>query len=403
MSGWKSFSLFDPTPEHKALREMTKNFAQREVEPQAQEFDRKEQFNLPLFQKLGEQGLTGLLIPEKWGGSGMDLTASVIVNEELSATDPGLCLAYLAHSVLCAYNIYRNGSSAQKDLWLPALCSGKQVGALAMSEPDCGTDARAMKTKAVKKNGKYILNGRKMWITNGSVDESKTPCDFLILYSQTEKGISAFVVEKGFPGFFVGQKIKDKLGMRASNTCELVFDNCEVPESHLLGEEGQGLLQMVRNLEVERITLAAMSLGIAGRCLEEMNRYGSKRESFGQPIRRFGQIQKHIAQSYGEYQSARAYTYETARSYRDGSGDQRIASENASGQRLNSDGAKLIAGQTGKNIADRAIQVLGGYGYVGEYQVERFWRDAKLLEIGGGTTEALEKNITKDLDGITQI
>ncbi|MCY4513176.1 MAG: acyl-CoA dehydrogenase family protein, partial [Bdellovibrionales bacterium] len=227
MSDWKAFSFLNPTAEHKALRNMVRGFVTKEVEPQVQEFDRKEQFNLPLFHKLGEQGLLGLLIPAEFGGSGMDLTASVIVHEELSASDPGLCLSYLAHSVLCAYNIYRNASPEQKKLWLPPLSEGKWIGAMAMSEADCGTDVRAMKTKAVKRNGKYILNGRKMWITNGSVDEKKTPCDCCLVYAQTDKGISAFLVEKTSFGFSVGQKIKDKLGMRASNTCELIFENCE--------------------------------------------------------------------------------------------------------------------------------------------------------------------------------
>ena len=380
---------------------MVRDFVTKEVEPQVQEFDRREQFNLPLFRKLGEQGLLGLLIPSEFGGSGMDLTASVIAHEELSASDPGLCLAYLAHSVLCAYNIYRNASQEQKKLWLPPLSEGSWIGAMAMSEPDCGTDVQAMKTKAIKKNGKYILNGRKMWITNGSVDEDKTPCDCCLVYAWTDKGISAFLVEKTSPGFSVGQKIKDKLGMRSSNTCELVFENCE---GHLIGEEGRALIQMVKNLEVERITLAAMSLGIARRCLEEMNHYSSKRESFGKPIRFYGQIQKHIAQSYGEFQAARTYVYETARSYRSES-EVKAHPDNASlpNQRLQSDGVKLIASRVGKDIADRAIQVLGGYGYVGEYRVEQFWRDAKLLEIGGGTIEALEKNITKDLHGISSI
>ena len=175
---------------------------------------------------------------------------------------------------------------------------------MAMSEPDCGTDVQAMKTTAVKKGDKYILNGRKMWITNGSVDEDKTPCDCCLVYGKVDDKFSTFVVEKHFSGFSVGQKITDKLGMRASNTCELVFDDCEVPESHLIGEEGKGLQNMMRNLEVERLTLAAISIGIAGRCLEEMNRYSSKRFSFGKPIRDFGQIQKHIAQSYGEFQSS---------------------------------------------------------------------------------------------------
>ena len=212
MADWKNPSLFNPTPEHLALREMVRDFVSREVEPQAREFDRKEEFNLSLFRKLGEQGFLGLLIPEEFGGSAMDLRACVMVHEELSASDPGLCLAYLAHSVLCAYNIYRNGGEDQKKRWLADLCRGKRVGALAMSEPDCGTDVRAMKTRAVKKNGEYILTGRKMWITNGSLDENKTPCDCCLLYARTGDGFSAFVVEGGNRRIFRRTKDKGQIG-----------------------------------------------------------------------------------------------------------------------------------------------------------------------------------------------
>ena len=390
MSDWKNFSLFNPSPEHKALREMTADFVQKEVEPQALEFDKKEQFNLELFRKLGELGLLGLLVKEEeLGGSGMDLTAMVLVHEELSRSDPGFCLAYLAHSVLCVYNIYRNASEEQKKLWLPYLCKGEKVGAMAMSEPDCGTDVLAMKSSTVKKDGTYILNGRKMWITNGCLDEQKTACDLCLLYAKTGDKISSFIIEKNFKGFSVGQKIKDKLGMRTSNTAELVFDDCEVPVHHLIGKEGDSLIHMMRNLEVERLALSSMSLGIAGRSLEIMNRYASERQSFKKSIRSFGQIQKYIAKSYSEYQAVRTYIYYTAR---------KMQAEPLKNHRLACDSAKLLAGEIGKNTADRAIQVLGGYGYVGEYTVERLWRDAKLLEIGGGTNEALEKNITKELE-----
>lgn len=387
MSDWKNFSIFDPSPEHKALRSMIADFVRKELEPQSLEFDRKEEFNLELFRKLGDLGLLGLLVGENHGGSSMDLSAMVLVHEELSRSDPGFCLAYLAHSVLCVYNIYRNADEKQKQLWLSDLCRGDKIGAMAMSEPDCGTDVLAMKTSAVKKADKYILNGRKMWITNGCLDDKKTACDYCLVYAKTGDQISSFVVERGFKGFSVGQKIKDKLGMRASNTAELVFDNCEVPASHLIGKEGDSLIHMMRNLEVERLALGAMSLGIASRSLEIMNRYASERKSFKKTIRSFGQIQKHIAESYSEYQAIRSYTYDTAR---------RVQAEPLKNHRLDCDGVKLLSAKVGKNIADRAIQVLGGYGYVGEYIVERLWRDAKLLEIGGGTNEALEKNITKE-------
>ena len=392
MSESQNISLFNPSSEHKALREMTAQFVKKEVESQALEYDKKEEFNLELFRKLGKLGLLALLVKEdELGGSGMDLTAMLIAHEELSYSDPGFCLAYLAHSVLCVYNIYRNANEDQKKLILPGLCSGGKIGAMAMSEADCGTDALAMKTHAVKKASHYILNGRKMWITNGCIDNNKQACDFVLVYAKTGDKISSFVVEKSFKGFSVGQKIGDKLGMRASNTAELVFENCEVPDSHLIGKEGDSLIHMMKNLEVERLALASMSLGIARRCLEIMNKYSLERKSFKKSIRSFGQIQKYLAKSYAEYQAVRSYIYSTA---------QQMQAGPSKNHRLNCDGVKLLAGELGKVIADRAIQVLGAYGYVGEYVVERLWRDAKLLEIGGGTNEALEKNISKELEAL---
>ena len=387
MSRFKSHSLFDPSPEHKALREMLSDFIQKEVEPQALESDKRESFNLELFRKLGDLGLLGLLVKEELGGAGMDLSAMIIAHEELGSSDPGLCLSYLAHSVLCVYNIYRNSSEDQKKQWLPKLCSGQAIGAMAMSEPNCGTDTLAMESQAVKQDKHYLLDGRKMWITNGCIDDNKTPCDFVLLYAKTGDSISSFMIEKSFEGFSVGQKIMDKLGMRASNTAELIFDHCKIPESHLIGKEGDSLIHMMRNLEVERLALAGISLGIARRCLNIMNQYSSERRAFNKKIRAFGQVQKYLANSYSEYQSVRAYVYNIARQMKEDSN-----------YRLECDSAKLLAGKMGKNIADRAIQVLGGYGYVGEFTVERLWRDAKLLEIGGGTNEALEKNISKELE-----
>lgn len=389
---FKSFDLYNPTEEHKMLRQMVKDFVDAQVEPQAHQYDREEKFNLELFRNLGELGLLGITVPEEYGGSGMDPTAAVIAHEELSASDPGFCLAYLAHSMLCVNNVAMNASDEQKKNWLPKLCSGEWVGSMAMSEPHVGTDVLGMMSTAEKKGDKYILNGRKMWITNGTVDENNTPGDAVLIYAKTgEKDgrpqISTFFVEKSFKGFSVGQKIRDKLGMRASNTAELVFEDCEVPATHLIGHEGDSLLHMMRNLELERLTLAAMSLGIARRSIEIMNRYASEREAFGKPLSFFGQIQKAIGDSYAEYMAAKAYVYDTAR---------RMDLSKA-GHRLDSDGVKLFASTMGKDVADRAIQVLGGYGYVGEYVVERLWRDAKLLEIGGGTIEAHQKNITRDL------
>ncbi|NJL23765.1 MAG: isovaleryl-CoA dehydrogenase [Calothrix sp. SM1_5_4] len=389
---WQAFDLYNPTEEHAMLRQMVRDFVTSEVEPQAAEFDREERFNLPLFRRLGELGLLGITVDDTYGGSGMDAVAAAIAHEELSASDPGFALAYLAHAMLCVNNLSANADEEQKRRWLPKLCSGEWVGAMAMSEPHVGTDVLGMKSTAVRQGDHYVLNGRKMWITNGTVDENRTPCDCVLVYARTgEKNgkpqISTFLVEKGSPGFAVGQKIQDKLGMRASNTAELVFQDCKVPARNLIGQEGESMLHMMRNLEIERLTLAAMSVGLARRALEIMVKYSGEREAFGQPLTYFGQIQKMIGESYAEYRAAKAYLYETARQMR----------LNAHGQRLDSDGVKLVASTAGKNIADRAIQALGGYGYVGEYVVERLWRDAKLLEIGGGTLEAHQKNITRDL------
>jgi isovaleryl-CoA dehydrogenase len=384
--------LFNPSEEVSMLRQMVRQFAEAELEPQALEHDRKEIFNLELFRKCGELGLLGLTVPEEYGGAGQGPVAAVVVHEELSAVDPGFCLAYLAHSMLCVNNLAQNGSEEQKKKWLPKLSSGEWVGAMAMSEPHVGTDVLGMKTTAAKKGDKYVINGRKMWITNGAVDDNGTPADCVWVYARTgeAKGrpqVSTFMVEKGMKGYSVGQKIKDKTGMRASNTAELVFENCEVPAGNLVGHEGDSMVHMMRNLELERLTLAAMSLGIARRSIQIMNKYATEREAFGQPLSYFGQIQRYIADSYAEYMAARTYTYNTAR----------MMNLEASGQRVDSDGVKLVAATMGKNVADRAMQVLGGYGYVGEYVVERLWRDAKLLEIGGGTIEAHQKNITRDL------
>jgi len=386
LSDLSRYDLYNPTESHSMLRNMVREFATNEIEPQALECDRAERFNVELFRKLGELGLLGITVPEEHRGSGMDAVAAVIAHEEISASDPGFCLAYLAHSMLFVNNVYQNGSDEQRQRFLPKTLTGEQIGGMCMSEPHVGTDVLGMKTTAEKKGDNYLLNGRKMWITNGMINEDELG-DVFLVYAKTGDRISSFVVEKGAPGFSSGQKIKDKLGMRASTTAELVFDDCEVPAANLLGDEGDSMIHMMKNLEIERVTLAAMSLGIGMRCLRVMCRYANEREAFGRPIRDFGQIQRYIARSYASWKAARAYVYDTAR---------RLNLDEP-GNRIDSDGVKLVAGEMGKEVADAAIQVLGGYGYVGEYTVERLWRDAKLLEIGGGTNEAHEKNITKDL------
>ncbi|CAI8188365.1 MAG: Acyl-CoA dehydrogenase [Methanobacteriota archaeon] len=394
MSNWDTFDLANPTEEHAMLREMIRDFVESEVEPQAHEHDKHERFNLPLFRMLGEYGLLGITVPEEYGGSGLDATAAVIAHEEIAASDPGFGLAYLAHSMLFVNNLAQNGSEEQKARILPKVCSGEWVGAMAMSEPNYGTDVLGMETTADQdKDGNWVINGNKMWITNGSIDDDRTPADVVWVYARTgldDRGrpeLSTFIIEKGAPGYTVGQKIYDKTGMRASNTAELVFADCKVGPESLVGSPGSSIHHMMKNLEIERLTLAAMSLGIARRSLDIMNRYASDREAFGKQIRSFGQMQRHIGESYAEYRAMRAYIYDTAR----------LLDLNDGGQRLDSDGVKLYATTKAKEIADRAIQVLGGYGYVAEYVVERLWRDSKLLEIGGGTLESHHKNITRDL------
>jgi isovaleryl-CoA dehydrogenase len=382
--------LFNPTEEHAALRATLRQFVEHEVDPQAAVHDKTETFNIGLFRKLGEIGVLGITVDEKYGGAGMDAVAAVIAHEELAAADPGFTLSYLAHSMLFVNNFFRNASDEQRTRYLPDCCSGAKVGGMCMSEPSVGTDVLGMSTTAVRRGDTYLLNGAKMWITNGAVSDTELGDIFLVYARTGDKGarsFSQFLVEKGAAGFRLGQKVKDKLGMRASTTAELVFDNCEVPAANLIGNEGDAVGHMMRNLEIERLTLAAMSLGIARRSIEVMNRYASERKAFGQPIREFGQIQAHIATSYAQWMAGRSYVYQTA-SHLD---------LQKGGHRIDSDGVKLYCGTMGKEVADRAIQVLGGYGYVGEYQVERLWRDAKLLEIGGGTIEAHQKNLARDL------
>ena len=384
----------NPTDEHHMLREMVRDFVNESVEPQALEFDRNERFNLELLRSMGEMGLLGITASEEHGGASLDAVAAVIVHEELSASDPGFALAYLAHSMLFVNNLEFNGDEAQRARILPKVCSGEWIGAMAMSEPDAGTDVLGLTTTAVQRDdGSWVINGRKMWITNGCIDEDGTPADVVWVYAKTgndDKGraqLSSFLVEKGMPGYSVGQKIIDKTGMRASNTAELVFEDCIVPADNLVGEVGDSMIHMMRNLEIERVALAAMSLGIARRCLSEMNKYATDREAFGKQIRDFGQMQRYIGESWAKYRAMRAYIYDTANNLALGK----------AGQRLDSDGVKLFATTAAKEIADAAIQVMGGYGYVAEYVVERLWRDSKLLEIGGGTIESHQKNITRDL------
>jgi isovaleryl-CoA dehydrogenase len=371
--------LTNPTEEHALLRRTVREFARKQVEPQAEAHDRSGELNRGLLRALGELGLLGVTIPEPAGGAGMDAVASVIVHEELAGSDPGFTLAYLAHSLLFVNNFYWAATPEQHARYLPKLLAGEWIGAMAMTEPAGGTDVLGLQTTAVKRGDRWVLNGRKQFITNGN------EANVYIIYAKVGGAITTFVVERSSPGFATGDKI-DKLGMRASTMCELVLDDVEVPADNLLGVEGGGITNMMRNLEIERLGLAAISLGIANRCLAAMTRYAVERRSFGVAIAEHGQIQRHIGESYAHAEAIRALLYAVAATV---GPTQR--------NRLGTDAVKLFASTAAKQVADAAIQVLGGYGYCAEYRVEQFWRDAKLMEIGGGTLEAHQKNITRDL------
>jgi isovaleryl-CoA dehydrogenase len=372
-------ALLNPTPEHAMLRAAVRRFVEQEVEPQAAHHDELGTLNLALLRRCGDLGLLGLTVPADDGGAGLDAVAGVIAHHELARSDPGFTLAYLAHAVLFVNNFYQAAVPAQRARILPGVLSGEWIGAMAMTEPGAGTDVLGMQATAARRGDVYVLNGRKMFITNGH--EARV----VLTYAKVEGRVTAFVVESDSPGFSAGQPIK-KMGMRASTMCELVFDDCEVPAANLLGEEGGGIVCMMRNLEIERLCLAAMSLGIADRCVDAMVEYASQRKAFGHPIAEFGQIQRHVAESYAETEAARCLVYREAARVGPGSRN-----------RLGTDAAKLFVAPVAKAVADRAMQVMGGYGYSSEYQIERFLRDAKLNEIGGGTLESHQKNITRDL------
>jgi isovaleryl-CoA dehydrogenase len=365
--------------EHDQLRAMVRQFVQQKVEPQAQEHDEHGKFNPGLLRELGGLGLIGVTIPDSDGGAGMDATASVIVHDELAYADPGFTLGYLAHALLFVNNFYWAGNAAQRAKYLPGTLAGTTVGAMGMSEPAVGTDVLGLQTTARKVDGGYILDGRKTFITNAC------EAGVFLVYAKLEDRITSFIVEREFPGFSTSAKIP-KMGMRASTMAELIFDGCKVPAENLLGTEGGGITNMMRNLEIERLGLAAMSLGMARRCLDIMVRYSTERRSFGKPLAEHGQIQRYIGESYAKVEAIRALTYSVAATVTP-----------TSRNRLGTDAAKLFAATAAKEVADNAMQVLGGYGYCSEYRVEQFFRDAKLIEIGGGTIEAHQKNITRDL------
>ncbi len=371
--------LCNPTEEHHLLRETVRDFTRQAIEPQADEHDRSGALNRALFEECGKLGLLGITVGADDGGSGMDAVGAVITHHEMSRSDPGFTLAYLAHAMLFVNNFYYTSNAEQRGRYLSRVISGEWVGAMGMTEPSGGTDVIGMKTVAKKDRGGYVLTGRKALITNAP------DADIFLVYAKLDGRITSFVLERSFEGLSTSGPTH-KMGMRASTMGEIVMDGCQVPAENLLGGEGQGVLHMMRNLELERITLAAMSLGIADRCLEIMVTYAKERTAFGRPLAEFGQIQRYVGESYAKTEAARALIYNVARTIRH---DHK--------NRLGSDAAKLFAAPVGKEVADNAMQVLGGWGYCDEFKVERFLRDAKLLEIGGGTLESHQKNITRDL------
>lgn len=361
------------------LRDTVRQWARSEIEAQAMAYDEAGKLNVGLLRKAGALGLLGVTVPEADGGAGMDAVASVIVHEELAYADPGFALAYLAHALLFVNNFYWAGNPSQRERYLPRVLSGELVGGMGMSEPSAGTDVLGMGTVARKSGDGYVIDGRKTFITNGP--EGGLFC----VYAKLDGKITTFLVERGFDGFATGAKIP-KMGMRASTMSELIFDGCKVPAENLLGREGGGITNMMRNLEIERLGLAAMSLGMAQRCLDVMVRYAQERHSFGKPLHDLGQIQRYLGDSFAKVTAMRASVYAVAAT---------VGPE--SRNRLGTDAVKLFAATAAKEVADAAVQVLGGYGYCAEYRVEQFLRDAKLIEIGGGTIEAHQKNITRDL------
>lgn len=367
--------------EHEMLRDSVRDFARKELAKGAAQRDEKEVLESWIFPKLGEMGLLGITVPEEYGGSGMDAVAATIVMEELGVVCASTALSYLAHSMLAVHNLAINGSHEQKAKYLPKLCSGQWVGGMGMTEPGAGSDAVGMQLKAEKKGSVYILNGIKTFITNGPIG------DFFLVYARTgtdRKDISTFLVEKTFKGFSTGKKLS-KLGMRGSPTGELVFQNCEVPAENLVGELGESLSHMMRNLNIERVTIAGISNGIALAALEYATQYVTQRKQFEEPLGKFQMIQKMIADSYTEYMASHHLTLNCAKLIDQGKETNSMAAA-----------CKLFAAELGTRVGMKAIQMLGGYGYTKEYPVERFMRDAKLMEIGAGTSEIMRMIIARE-------
>jgi isovaleryl-CoA dehydrogenase len=366
------------------LRQSVLAFARDRIAPRAAEIDRSNTFPRDLWPQMGELGLLGITVEEEWGGTGMGYLAHCVAMEEVSRASASVGLSYGAHSNLCVNQIRRNGTAEQKSRYLPGLISGAHVGALAMSEPGAGSDVVSMRTRAERKGDRYILNGSKMWITNGPV------ADTLVIYAKTDRdagarGITAFIVEKGFAGFAPAQKL-DKLGMRGSDTCELVFTDCEVPAENVLGAVGNGVNVLMSGLDYERLVLAGGPLGIMQACLDLVIPYVHERQQFGQPIGQFQLIQAKLADMYVAANAAKSYVYAVARGCDDG----RVTREDAAG-------AILYAAERATWMALETIQCLGGNGYINEFPAGRLLRDAKLYEIGAGTSEIRRMLIGREI------
>jgi isovaleryl-CoA dehydrogenase len=366
------------------LRDSVHQFAQREIAPLAAQIDHKNEFPHPLWRQLGHMGLLGITVSEAYNGANMGYLAHAIAMEEISRASASVGLSYGAHSNLCVNQIYLNGNSLQKQRYLPKLISGEYIGALAMSESNAGSDVVSMQLSARAEDGYFVLNGNKMWITNGP------DADVLVVYAKTNKqagskGISAFIIEKSMPGFKTAQKL-DKLGMRGSNTCELVFDNCRVPAENLLGELNQGVKILMSGLDYERTILAAGPVGIMQACFDLVLPYVHERKQFNQPIGEFQLIQGKLADMYTELSASRAYLYAVARAC-----DQGLVS------RKDSAGVILYTSEKATQMALQTIQILGGNGYVNEFPAGRLLRDAKLYEIGAGTSEIRRILIGREL------
>ncbi len=375
---------FDLGETAEMLRDTVRNFSQAEIAPRAAEIDKTNQFPRDLWPRLGALGLLGVTAEEEYGGSGLGYLEHVIAMEEISRASASVGLSYGAHSNLCVNQISRNGTPEQKAKYLPKLISGEHVGALAMSEPGAGSDVVSMRTRAEKKGDRYILNGSKMWITNGPIAET------LVVYAKTDpaagpKGMTAFLVEKGFKGFSTAQKL-DKLGMRGSDTGELVFEDCEVPEENVLGAVGKGVNVLMSGLDYERAVLAGGPTGIMQACMDVVMPYVHERKQFGQPIGTFQLMQGKIADMYVTMNATKAYVYAVAK-----------ACDRGATTREDAAGAILYAAEKATWMALEAIQTLGGNGYINDYPTGRLLRDAKLYEIGAGTSEIRRMLIGRQL------